>query len=368
VLQACAALFIIGFLISLAGTAGARALGRRLGALDSPGAPGHAKVLRKVPNTGGIGIFLGLWVPILAAVIGAIAVPGLVAERFPSLDVPAVVPLASLLLLCLAVLHATGLRDDRVAMRPGIKLAIMATAAAGIAVFGDGTRLFTFADAYAGGPWLSVLLTVVWILAVTNALNFMDNMDGLAAGVGVIAGACFLAAAAINGQWLVSGCLALLVGSLLGFLVFNFPPATIFMGDGGSLVVGFMLAFLTVRTTYVGEGGVGFTAGAWYGVFMPLVVLAVPVYDLVSVTIIRLSQRRSPLVGDQQHLSHRLVSLGLSRRSAVLVIWGFTAVTGLSGVMLASLRPWQAALVGVQTVVMLLVIGMFEWRRARAGT
>jgi UDP-GlcNAc:undecaprenyl-phosphate GlcNAc-1-phosphate transferase len=241
-----------------------------------------------------------------------------VAERFPSLDVPAVVPLASLLLLCLAVLHATGLRDDRVAMRPGIKLAIMATAAAGIAVFGDGTRLFTFADAYAGGPWLSVLLTVVWILAVTNALNFMDNMDGLAAGVGVIAGACFLAAAAINGQWLVSGCLALLVGSLLGFLVFNFPPATIFMGDSGALMLGGLLAAATVAVG--GQSDDPFSGQAWFffaPLVIPLLILGVPLLDTVLAIIRRVTSRSGVATADKEHLHHRPNELSGGQRQRI---------------------------------------------------
>src|SRR5207244_10275947 len=132
-----------------------------------------------------------------------------------------------------------------------------------------------------------------------------------------------------------------------GFLVFNFPwggqPATIFMGDGGSLVIGFLLGFLTVRTTYVSAGVEGPGLGsAWYGVFMPLVVLAIPLYDFCSVTLIRLSQGKSPFVGDLQHFSHRLVKRGLSKRAAVVVIYGFTAVPAIGGVLLARPGGWPA--------------------------
>src|SRR5690606_21905185 len=102
--------------------------------------------------------------------------------------------------------------------------------------------------------------------------------------------ALFLVAALLNAQWLIAAMLALLIGSLAAFLCFNFPPASIFMGDGGSLVVGFLLAFLTIRTTYFGHD----PDTGWYGVFMPLVVLAIPLYDLVSVTLIRLRQGKSP--------------------------------------------------------------------------
>jgi UDP-GlcNAc:undecaprenyl-phosphate GlcNAc-1-phosphate transferase len=165
----------------------------------------------------------------------------------------------------------------------------------------------------------------------------------------------------LNHQWFIAATLALLVGALLGFLVFNFPPAKIFMGDGGSLVVGFLLAVLTARTTFYNPAETDYALGtAWYGVFMPLVVLAIPLYDLLVVTAIRLGQGKSPFVGDQQHFSHRLVERGLSSRAAVLVIWGATAVTGMSGIALGRLAPWQAVLVGVQTLLVLGVIGLLE--------
>ncbi|MBK7405411.1 MAG: undecaprenyl/decaprenyl-phosphate alpha-N-acetylglucosaminyl 1-phosphate transferase [Phycisphaerales bacterium] len=171
---------------------------------------------------------------------------------------------------------------------------------------------------------------MLWIALVTNALNFIDNMDGLCAGVATIAGVCFLAAAIINGYWFIAATLALLVGSCLGFLAFNVPPARIFMGDGGSLILGFTLAFLTVRTTYYDPA----RAGGWYGVFMPLAVLAVPLYDFLAVSLIRVRQGRSPFVGDQQHLSHRLVRRGFTKPAAVGLICSLAAITGISGIVL----------------------------------
>jgi UDP-GlcNAc:undecaprenyl-phosphate GlcNAc-1-phosphate transferase len=139
------------------------------------------------------------------------------------------------------------------------------------------------------------------------------------------------------------------------------------MGDSGSLVLGFLLAFLTTRTTYApipevaGSLRASFAGSAWYALFMPLVVLAVPLYDFTSVVLIRLSQGRSPFVGDLQHLSHRLVGRGLSRAAAVYVIWGLTAITGVSGIVLSAAKPWQALLIGIQTIVILVVIGLFEY-------
>jgi len=150
-------------------------------------------------------------------------------------------------------------------------------------------------------------------------------------------------------------------GALIGFLIFNFPPAKIFMGDGGSLVIGFLLAILTARTTYYNPDDPAYAlGGGWYGVFMPVIVLAIPLYDLLTVTVIRLKQGRSPFVGDQQHFSHRLVQRGLTKRGAVIVIWAATAVTGIGGIALGSLQPWQAVLVGVQTLLVLLMLALLE--------
>jgi UDP-GlcNAc:undecaprenyl-phosphate/decaprenyl-phosphate GlcNAc-1-phosphate transferase len=170
-----------------------------------------------------------------------------------------------------------------------------------------------------------------------------------------------MTATILNAQWFIAATLALLLGALIGFLIFNFPPAKIFMGDGGSLVIGFLLAILTARTTYYNPDVEGYAlGGGWYGVFMPIIVLAVPLYDLITVTIIRLRQGRSPFVGDQQHFSHRLVQRGLTKRGAVIVIWAATAVTGIGGIALGSLQPWQAVLVGVQTMLVLLMFALLE--------
>jgi UDP-GlcNAc:undecaprenyl-phosphate/decaprenyl-phosphate GlcNAc-1-phosphate transferase len=376
----CLMLVPVAAAVSLPLTALMIRLGHRLSMLDSAGVPGQIKApARRVPNTGGVAIFWAIVGPMVAGLVLA-SVVQLTGEGGTSwLDavrkhLPGIreqTPLAFLVLLCAAGLHVLGLIDDRRPMGPWVKLAVMALPPVLIVSLFPETRLLTMLDNRVGGVWLSVAVTVVWFLVVTNALNFLDNMDGLSAGVAAIAAACFLAAAALNGQWFVAASLALIVGATLGFLVFNFRPgvrggAKIFMGDGGSLVLGFLLAFLTVRTTYYRGEGSG-PAGGWYGVFMPLVVLAVPIYDFVSVCVIRISQRRSPFVGDRQHLSHRLVRLGLSESSAVGVIVGLTAITGLSGIVLGSLAPWQAVIVGVQTMVILLLVGLFEYSRAREG-
>ena len=366
-------LILVGFGLSAPLSALLVRGGRRLGTLDSAGAAGHAKTLRAVPNIGGIAIYVAIAAPILIGVIVASVVsPEALVEHIPALIGPEddplfnarrirqSTPVALALLVGMTILHVMGVVDDRRSLGPWLKLGVQLAVATALAVWFD-VRLLTLLPA----P-LSITLTVGWIVVVTNAMNFIDNMDGLSGGVGAIAAVLFLVAALVNGQWFIAATLALLAGSLIGFLVFNFPPARLFMGDGGSLVLGFLLAVLTVRTTFQHDG----LGGAWYALFMPVIVLAIPLYDFVTVTAIRLRQGRSPFVGDQQHFSHRLVKRGLSRRGAVLVIWGLSAVTGIGGILLGRLLAWQAALVVAQTGVVLMVIALFEHasRRSTAGS
>jgi len=351
-------LLAVAFIIACPMTALMRRLGHRFGQMDEPG---DRKIHdRPIPATGGVAIYLGITLPLFVGMVGAWFVP----EEFWQRVAPSVVehlagmrqqtPMGVTLLGCLTALHVMGLIDDRQSLGPVLKLVVQLVAAAALAIFFD-VRLMELL-----GPTGSVLVTVVWFGVITNAMNFLDNMDGLSGGIAAICGTICLASALIGGQWFVAAAAALLVGAVLGFLVFNFPPASIFMGDGGSLVIGFMLAFIAVRITYVPVELTGIAAAGWWAVLTPVVVLAIPLYDIVSVTLIRIAQGKSPLVGDTQHFSHRLVRKGLSRRAAVCVIYACTLATGLGGVMLSRLDAGQAMLVFVQTGAIVLVIALLE--------
>tara|TARA_Y100000589_G_scaffold328376_1_gene372357 strand:+ start:905 stop:2032 length:1128 start_codon:yes stop_codon:yes gene_type:complete len=364
----------VAFIVSLILTGIVVRVGRRMGAMDTPGAAGHAKSVRNVPNIGGIaiawpligGLLVGMLLVCTAWDSMVSIVPALSAyEARLDQTAPTVLAFAIGLLL----LHVMGLIDDRRSIGPWPKLLLQIGIAAVMAIWFD-VRLLRMIDEPLGiGPVPSVIITVVWIVVITNAINFLDNMDGLASGVAAIACSFLMAAAILNEQWFIAATLAVLIGSLVGFLVFNFPPAKIFMGDGGSLVIGFALAVLVVRTTFYNpvEEGTGLGSG-WYGIFMPLAILAVPLYDLITVSCIRISQGRSPLVGDQQHYSHRLVARGLSNRGAVIVIWGATLVTGIAGVSLAHLAPWQAVLAGIQVLLIVALLAVLEHASRGART
>ncbi|MEI8197190.1 MAG: MraY family glycosyltransferase [Phycisphaerae bacterium] len=383
------ALFIFALVTSLLATSAARRMALRWGLMDQPG-------LRKVhelpmPRNGGIGIFAGIALPMIAAMVAVLLMPqrtggesshttmALLYRHLPGLR--AHLPLALLLLGCTLGIHVLGLWDDRKALAPWPKLLGQLLLAALLVVLGEGVqpgafRTLTVLEKWVPVPYvgwvLSAGMTVIWIVAVTNAFNFLDHMDGLSAGVALIAGVMFLVAAALAGQWFVCGLLAVFLGAVAGFLFHNFPPAIIFMGDGGSLVLGFFLAALTIRTTYVppavgeaasggGGGGGGTGGGGWYSVLAPVIILAVPLYDMIIVSVLRISRGRSPMTGDTNHFSHRLVRAGFSKRSAVLVIYAVTLALGISAPLLSRAdNDTTALLIALQVLAMLVVIGILE--------
>jgi UDP-GlcNAc:undecaprenyl-phosphate GlcNAc-1-phosphate transferase len=354
----------VSLVISFAATYLMIHLAPRIGFVDKPG---HRKIHETPkPLGGGVSIFLALALPMLAGLI----VVNLAGERLvlKFIDHPDSValltgaqhqtPLSLGLLGGLLVLHALGLLDDRRAMGPYVKLGVQLAVAATLVV-GFDMRALTTLDALGMDRWPSVILTILWIVAITNAFNFLDNMDGLSAGVAAVCTTAFLVTAIIIQQWFVAATLALLLGALIGFLCWNFPPARIFMGDSGSLVIGFVLGVLTVRTTYLLPGE-DFAAG-WYSVLAPLIVLAVPLYDLIVVSVIRLSRGKSPFVGDTNHFSHRLVARGMSRRTAVLCIYLVTAATAVAAILLPHVRTtFGAMLIFAQTLLILGVVALLE--------
>ena len=352
------ALGAASFAVAWAGTLLMRWLAPRVGFVDKPG---HRKIHQNpIPLGGGVAILLGFALPLLAVLgICSFVTDAPTSELYPYVGgVRRQTPMALGLLATLLAMHLLGLRDDRRAMGPFSKLVIqLAITAAFVAAFD--VRALTFLDKLEWGPVPSIAVTVLWITAITNAFNFLDNMDGLSAGVAAVCTTAFLVTALSIGQWFVAAALALLLGALLGFLCFNFPPATIFMGDSGSLVIGLLLGVLTVRTTFL-RPGEDFGAG-WYAVFAPLIVLAIPLYDLVVVSVIRLSRGQSPFVGDTNHFSHRLVARGMSKRTAVLCIYLVTAATAIAAVILPHTRSsFVAVLVFCQTLLILGVVALLE--------
>lgn len=366
-----ALLAAIGWLVAASGTALLVRLGHRVGALDSPGAAGHSKKLRRVPNIGGIAIAAATLLPLAVGLAAASIDPSLMSRLVPALA-PYAERVASesgvwwAILGGGAVMHALGIVDDRRPLSAWPKLVTQVGIAAAVTI-SSGMQMIPMPQAWGGaGVALGIAITTVWIVVVVNAINFLDNMDGLAGGVALIGAAVLCTASFLVSQWFVAGTLALLAGSLAGFLLFNAPwragsSARIFMGDGGSLFTGWMLALLSVRLTCADPTDPTYAlGGAWYGWLLPALALAVPLYDLLVVSSIRIAQGRPPWLGDQQHFSHRLVDRGFTPRGAVMLIWLVAAIVGAGGLMIGSLKPWQALLVGVQAMAALGVLAMLE--------
>ena len=348
---------VIGsFVISIGLTALSRRLALRLDMVARPQADRHHRTV--IPLGGGVGVFGTLLLGMLAPLILA-RIP-VASERFSGLIGSLGVSMDDFgkrsnelwgLLLCASGLFALGFVDDRRGLGPFIKLAIQLAIALSATVWA-GVRVEFFID----NALLTRLLSAVWIVLLINVFNFLDNMDGASAGIAVIVSGILYVGAATSGQIFVGGLILMMIGTLLGFLVFNFPPAKIFMGDSGSLVVGFLVAVLSLRTTYYHQAD----SGAWYPILLPLIALAVPLYDFVSVTTLRLRQGKSPFVGDTQHFSHRLQRHGLTDTQTVLTLYLATLCTGLGATFLYQVDLTGAVLIFLQTLMILAIIAIFE--------
>jgi UDP-GlcNAc:undecaprenyl-phosphate GlcNAc-1-phosphate transferase len=256
-----------------------------------------------------------------------------------------------IILVCVFTLFALGLIDDKKRLGPFSKLAVQFAVAVAAAFFAD-VRLEFFIHS----KLLTSVLSAVWIVLIINVFNFLDNMDGAAAGIAVIVAAILFTAAATSGQVFVGAIALIFIGTLLGFLVFNFPPAKIFMGDAGSLPIGFLLALITLRTTYYHQAA----SGHWYPVLIPLISMAVPLYDFLSVTILRIRRGKSPFVGDTQHFSHRLRRRGLTDTQTALTLYLATLSTGIGATFLYQVNLVGAVLIFIQTIMVLAIIAILE--------
>ena len=348
---------VLAFGISALATPVTRRLACRFGALDIPAR--HKTHARPVPLLGGCAIFIAVLAPsVLALALASIwSVKGTPPWLPHSLAIhvdgaAAKAPMALGILAGALVLHVVGLIDDLKNLGPWLKLAAQIAVAVAVVLL-CGLRVLTTL-----GEPLSSILTVLWLVAITNAFNFLDNMDGLAAGVAAICAAALLGASANMGQLFVSAWLCLILGAVAGFLPYNFPPASTFMGDAGSLVIGFLLGAVSCMTTYVRPGATYYL----YGIFVPLVLMAVPLYDMVSVLLLRIRDRHNPMVGDRRHFSHRLARRGMAVRTVVLTIYLCTAGTAIAASLLAHVKDNTGAiLVFVQTLAILLIVAVLEF-------
>lgn len=307
-------------------------LARRVGAMDSPDARKvHSELM---PRIGGLAIYAGF----IAGVLVFVPL---------STEIKALLGGASVVMLL-------GLVDDIWGISPKIKL-LGQIAAAAIATAG-GIQVEFISNPFNGMAfgkmlplgYLAAPVTIFWIVGVTNALNLIDGLDGLAAGTSAIAAVTIAAVALMEGQLLVSMMAMVLAVSIMGFLKYNFHPARIFMGDSGSMFLGFILANLAVM---------GLTKGATViSLFIPIVVLGIPIFDTFFAIVRRYLQGKPIFQADKGHLHHRLLDMGLTHKQTVLAIYGVNMTLGGSAVILSMLTTDQGLWI-LLGIVLLSLIG-----------
>jgi UDP-GlcNAc:undecaprenyl-phosphate/decaprenyl-phosphate GlcNAc-1-phosphate transferase len=318
-------IFISALAIAVLATPLARRVAHRYEVVDAPSARKiHAS---PVPLLGGAAIYV--------AVIVALVFFG---DRIYVMQAAGILTGATLMSMF-------GVWDDKWGMRPIVKLFGQVLAAS--ILYYSGVQVGFLDNAY-----LNFAATIFWVVAITNALNLMDNMDGLAGGIAAVASVFFFLIATLTGQRLVAPLAAVLVGACIGFLYYNFKPGAIFMGDTGSLFLGYMLASVGILLEFPRNVDVV----TW---MVPVLVLGVPLFDTTLVTISRIRRRIPVSRGGKDHLSHRLVALGLTRREAVLVLYLIQGALGVAALVVMQANVFEGYMVGL-AVLIAAVIGAYR--------
>lgn len=244
-----------------------------------------------------------------------------------------------------SILLTVGIIDDKIRIMPRVKLIGQVVAA--LAAIRMGIRVEFIHNYY-----LSVVFTCLWIIGITNAINLLDNLNGLSAGITAISAAFFGLLAWERGDFLIAALSLSLCGSSLGFLKYNFPKAHIFMGDAGSLFIGFLLATIAVWGSWSAPTHITSLA-------IPIFILGYPIFDTTLVVISRLRSGRSIFQGGKDHSSHRLALLGLKKKRAVLVIFFINSCLGLAGYILSKVyRPMAAILIALIVFLCMVALGL----------
>ncbi len=323
---------VTALVMSFAATPLVKIFAQKVGAMDIP-KDGRRMHDHPIPRLGGLAMFLGF---LLATLI------------FSKIDTQ----VRGMLLGCVVIV-AAGVIDDINPLKWWVKLLLQLIAAGIAAAHGIRIEVFTNPNLFSEGwlilGWLSIPITILWIVLVTNSVNLIDGLDGLAVGVSGIGSVAMLVIALLVSEGNVAIIMAALAGACLGFIPFNLNPAKIFAGDTGALLLGYVLATMSV----IGM----FKTYAILSFLLPFLVLALPLFDTIFAIVRRLAHGQSPMHADRGHVHHRLIDMGLSQKQAVAILYYVSTVFGLAAVVLATSGKMKALVILLAVLVVVAIAG-----------
>ena len=325
--------FVIAFVFSFALTPVVKRFAFKIKAIDIP-KDGRRMHKRPIPRLGGLAIIFGFMVSVLCF--------GEMTKGHTSMLIGAM------------IIATMGIVDDVKALDAKPKFLIQIIAALIVVLWGE-VRIegFTNPIVWSGVPymvlpyWFSVILSVLWIVFITNAVNFIDGLDGLAAGVSAIMTVSLVFIAARMGEYSEAIIGTALMGACFGFLPYNFNPAKIFMGDTGSTFLGFILATLSIQGVFKSYAVISFA--------VPLLIVGLPLFDAVFAMIRRMLKGQSPMQADRGHLHHRLIDMGFSQKQTVFILYAISGILGITAVVLAESGTLRAILLLICVLVFILI-------------
>ena len=340
----------IAFVLSFVASPLSILISKRVGALDVP-KDDRRMHTAPVPRLGGIAILISFF--ICAFILRALVLSGYIADQ----DATALVDKLQAILIAGALIFILGVVDDIKGIRARYKL--LGQIGCASLAFALGVRIpaitvfgWQFAGETGGGLFVSFLVTVIWLVAITNMINLIDGMDGLAAGVVGIAALAISFSAYINGYPASAFAMAIIAGAALGFLPFNFYPAKVFMGDCGAMFLGFALASVAIISPAKGATVVAIIA--------PVIVLGVPLFDITFAMFRRLVRRQSIFNADKEHLHHQLTRIGIGQRRAALMLYGISGIMGIAAIVFS--RELYVEAVGLFFIaVVFIVVLIWGW-------
>ena len=329
--------FVIAFIFTFATTPLVRRFAYKIGAVDVPRDKRRVHK-RPTPRIGGLAIIFGFLVAII------------------SFNDSWTKELVSIL-IGVGILGVLGIIDDSKELDAKLKFVVQIVAALVVVIFGDiRISVMSNPNVFSENPyiifpqWLSITVTVLWIVFMTNAVNFIDGLDGLAAGVSAIMSMSLVFIAITYHEYEIALLGIALMGACFGFLPFNFKPAKIFMGDTGSMFLGYMLSVLSVQGMFKSYAVISFA--------VPIIMLGLPLFDALFAMLRRLLTGKNPMSADRGHLHHRLYDMGFSQKQTVFILYAISGVLGITSILLAEQRFLRAMLLLISVLIFLLIATM----------